>query len=475
MKRRIHLLPVASALIFAACSDHPQDPLQPQLDSAYSAALATGEGVPDRSEDGTRWMAMRDGELWEYITQHDTAVVVGLRAPGTPRGIWKDRLLITPIQRSAARALVQSVSGVDVLEESSSLPMLELRVSSLQALSALRALPITDYVEPAVMEIGLAGSFGCAYPQWSGSAGTTFAGDLLPPHYTHWDVQVDRAWNRAAGEGVVIGITDTGVSYYQNNLHQAFASDHSEGRWHDHHSTIASGGGTAPAWHDECGHGTRMSGVAVAPMNGSSVAGVAWRSNFMSVRFTNDILMPRTNNTVQAIALAAAFVPHQQPADHRRIVTMAWGSAFAYSPVSDEIRARYAQGALFIGAAGTTGSYGTWTGVVYPAWMDEVVAVSAVKAVGGMYRTHLDAPLWADPYSTFSVSVEPRGGTGPFTYLWSNGSTTPSTTYTAGAAGFNVEYYVQVTDTFDGTTITHPYTTYVEDRSGCDDPDIISC
>jgi hypothetical protein len=80
-------------------------------------------------------------------------VVVGLKAPGIARGIWRGQFLIIPAGRNAARERVQQVSGVTILQESASLPALEVKIRSLQALSALRALPVIDYVEPAVMEI----------------------------------------------------------------------------------------------------------------------------------------------------------------------------------------------------------------------------------------------------------------------------------------------------------------------------------
>jgi serine protease len=569
MRYRLHLLAALPALLISACTDHPIQPVQPDPMTMFSTEASRMGSTPSRTEDGTPWLAMSDAELWDYIASHDSTVVVGLKPPGAARGIWRGQFLITPAGRNAARERVQQVSGVTILQESASLPALEVKVRSLHALALLRALPVTDYVEPAVIEMTFASTKGCEYPHWSGSVGTTFAGDLMPPHYTRHAVQINQAWNRASGDGVVVSITDTGVSYYQHNLTDYFATVHSSGRWSGYESTIPGGGGTPPAWHDLCGHGTRMAGSAVAPMNGNNIAGVAWRSNLLSVRFTNNVIMPRTIATANAIQIAAAHVPIGAAADHRRIVTMAWGSESSYSHVKDQIEWRYhLNGTLFVGASGTS----TWgishvVGVVFPASMPEVIAVSAVnlhyqssseihygpqvelsffldqvttgfvtpdlvqlggssgataivsgiaalvwsrypqasrdwvrqrlrwaghnypyhnntvgygvpnamKAVGGMYDTSVNGcvgqtdctqDLWISGCTNEQLTAHPMGGDGPFTYTWTDGSTSSSTTKTMCANPGSVQYYSignTVTDTSDGTSVSKQLTFRVID------------
>jgi len=378
--RSLSSLPLL-ALLLGACADHPQDPLAPQEELSHSLQAShspvPGE-VPPRGETG--WSRMSAEELWEHVATFDTTLVVGLKRPDAARGIWRGHLLIGSAEREAARDAVLSIAGVELIGESDLLPLVEVRAESPEAVAALRALPVADYVEPGIMDIQLSGTKGCEYPAWTGGGGTTPPGDLLPLHYTRNDAQIDRAWNRSRGGDVVVGITDTGVSYYQNHLHHWFATGESTGRW-SYHTSVLPGDGSHPAWHDQCGHGTRTTGAAVAPMNGDNMVGVAWRSDLITVRFTDDVVMPRTEETAQAIAIAASYTPHDQTVHPRRVVGMAWGHWSDFSTVADEIERRYEQNkVLFVGASGTSGWFGTWTGVVFPARMNEVIAVSAVNS-----------------------------------------------------------------------------------------------
>jgi serine protease len=307
-------------------------------------------------------------------------------ARGAARGIWRGRLLIDEADRSAARDAVLDVPGVELTVESETLPALELRAGGPESVAALRGLPVADYVEPGVMDIQLSGGKGCESPTWSGSGDPTESGDLLPPHYGRSDVQIDRAWNRSQGANVVVSITGTGTSVYQRHLTWSFSSGQSTGRWASHQSVL-DGDGMHSDWHDQCGHGTRTAGVPVAPMNGENMVGVAWRSDLLSVRFTDDVLMPRTLNTVEAIWRASTFTLEGEEQHHRRVVGMSWGHACPYSPVADEISGRYHQdGVLFVGASGTSfwsgdrfGPPGCPSGVTFPARLDEVIAVSGIK------------------------------------------------------------------------------------------------
>jgi hypothetical protein len=52
----------------------------------------------------------------------------------------------------------------------------------------------------------------------------------MPPHYQRADVQIDLAWNRSQGAGVVLGLTDTGISDQQQHLLSRFADGHCGGR-----------------------------------------------------------------------------------------------------------------------------------------------------------------------------------------------------------------------------------------------------
>jgi len=582
VKQPARLFAVSLAVLFGACADNAGDLLHPPSTLLGDVVLLADE-IPPRSVDhGTQWTEKSDSELWIYMARNDSLATVGLKAPGARRGVWRGQVLLPVAGRMAGQRAVENVAGIEIIEQDTILPVIFVRVTGEQALARLRTLPFIDYVEPVHLrgqvglgdagstsvaqndEVGTMGSGGCGYNDWHGSANTTFAGDLLPPKFQHHAVQIDRVWVRATGAGVTIGITDTGVSFHQHHLVQRFAEPegHSAGRWVWHDTVIFDG--TQPIWHDECGHGTKMAGAAVAPMNGANVAGAAWRANLVSVRQANGVARVNSHDAILAIRVAASA--NFQIAPQRRIVVMAWESPDGSNLIADEIRHWYAHERLFIGASGTSLWGVSSSGVIFPAKMPEVVAVSgindnysassaihygpqvelsfflgqvttgfstdkivslggssgatavvsgiaaliwsrypdasrdwvrnrlrasghiapyhnntvgygvpnAMKAVGGMYAVRTDGPFWVDPYSTFTVTANPSGGTGPFSYIWSNGATTQSTSFTAGMSGTAVAYSLQVTDTYDGTVVSGEYTAYVEDRSGCD-PNVFIC
>jgi subtilisin family serine protease len=79
--------------------------------------------------------------------------------------------------------------------------------------------------------------------------------------------------------------------------------------------------------------------------------------------------------------------------------------------------------------------------------------INAYRAVGGFESLGLDAPAYAEPDLDFNAVAYTRGD-GPFTYQWSNGATTSSTTYPAGPIGTVTHIWVQVTDQVEGLTRT---------------------
>lgn len=80
--------------------------------------------------------------------------------------------------------------------------------------------------------------------------------------------------------------------------------------------------------------------------------------------------------------------------------------------------------------------------------------INAYRAVGGFESLHLGAPQYAEPGSSFTATAWTRGE-GPFTYLWSNSATTPSTTFIAsGSYNAQNSIWVSVTDQVEGVTRT---------------------
>lgn len=85
--------------------------------------------------------------------------------------------------------------------------------------------------------------------------------------------------------------------------------------------------------------------------------------------------------------------------------------------------------------------------------------VNVYKAVGGFQSLHLGAPVYGEPWGTYTATAYPTGD-GPFTYLWSNGATTASTTYPSGPYGQVNNIWVTVTDQVEGISRTDTETVH---------------
>lgn len=368
--RRITPAVLALAAL-AACSDTPSSPdLDPSL------AQADGQPIPTRQEQhpGT-FLEKSDAELWGFVAQSGGRVAVGLKAPGAPRGVWKGKVLVGRTQWAQGRAAVVAQRGVELLLVDDLLPILELKLSDPAALSAVRKLPFVDYVEPVIIPQELpqfAGIGGCGWGStWTGDRQYTSTGDVYSQKFTAMGIPA--AWSYSSGAGVSIGLIDSGISSGQGQFTSTFATGSSTGR-----TLTLQKISSQPSVYDDCGHGTRMAGIIAAPWDGRSVAGIAYRSNLISVRHASGVAAVNSSDARASVRLANQY--------GAKVIVMAWESLNWLWQVSDEIEYwHYSRPVLFFGAAGTSGC---WDGildsnVIFPADMPEVVAVTGVTYPGG--------------------------------------------------------------------------------------------
>jgi hypothetical protein len=524
-------------------------------------------GVPARGADRPDgWNSRPDSALWRGASESGLRFIVGLKEPGAPRGVWKDRVLVPrPVWDAALRALAQ-VPGVTVIGADSILPNAVVRLESRGALHAVRQLGFVDYVEPSRPfrsppdaapvggitplfsgDGGSGSGSGCSEPAPYGHFyGTAASGDLISWSNAPEDNNVVEAWRRSQGDGVRIALLDTGVDSWEPQLTTRFTIAPQGTRYIWHESVNASG--TGPSWTDDCGHGTRMAGLIAAPMDGQNMVGIAYMSDLISIRLGASV-MPSQE------AVYAAIHQAMDPARPAHIILMAFGTDDDRNQITDAIRYYYYRtdasgrrnGPLFIAVAGTNESflYPNYN-VVYPAELPEVIAVSAVdstwtfapeshygpevdlsgfrpqatvgvpgphpgspavtnitgssaasagvaaiaalvwarypsmtnvevrehlfhnatrypfktdkdgygtlhayKAVGGFVGAGISGPTSAEPNTTATFTATTVGD-GPFSYRWSNGATSRTTTYRAGQYGFWLT--VQVTDLFENRT-----------------------
>lgn len=366
------ITPAALALAaLAACSDG--SPSGPDLDPALASA---GEQIPTRQQQrpGT-FIEKSDAELWSYVQASEGRVAVGLKVPGSARGVWKGKVLVDRNQKAQGRAAVLAQRGVQLVAADELLPRLEVRLSDQAALAAVRRLPFVDYVEPVMVaqEVSqFAGVGGCGWgSSWTGDRQYTSTGDVYSQKFT--GMNIPAAWSYSSGSGIKIGLIDSGISSGQGQFTTTFASGSSTGR-----TLSLQKISSQPSAYDDCGHGTRMAGIIAAPWDGRNVAGIAYRASLVSVRHASGVAAVNASDAAASVRLA-----NQQGA---QVIVMAWESLNWMWQVSDEIEYwHYGRQVLFFGAAGTSGC---WDGildsnVIFPADMPEVVAVTGVTYPGG--------------------------------------------------------------------------------------------
>jgi hypothetical protein len=193
-----------AAVALAACADDAIPPTGPSAAGPAAAKQPALRGViPTRAQERPGTFAdMPDEALWQHVAFSGGRAVVGLKAPGAARGVYRGEVLVTMAEASQARQAVGRHPGVTVIATDDRLPLLDVEIATLDALRKLRGLPIVDYVEPvrARGDIAQWGSVGgCGWPgAWEGEPlATTATGDRYSPRFDAMGIPA--AWDVSSG------------------------------------------------------------------------------------------------------------------------------------------------------------------------------------------------------------------------------------------------------------------------------------
>lgn len=270
------------------------------------------------------------------------------------------------------------------------LNLVDVLIEKQETVIALRNSKLVRYVEPADYKFfanepntqkSSVTSSGCGFDAETLATEdfTTIAPNAKAP-WSFYKHNIPSAWEYSTGRGITIGIVDTGASPNQSLLNANFNNGYSTGRTVQRFGVYVdsvwpwSTGTDGPD--DQCGHGTSMSSVAAAPRNDKGLpVGVAYNANLIVYRAASNVVLDgyHEQNGVKNTFTALANNTNV------KIISMSMGHIFSVGKIEDGVRYAYSKGKLIFCAGGTSTSFTTFVGVIFPAWMSETVAVTGVK------------------------------------------------------------------------------------------------
>lgn len=273
------------------------------------------------------------------------------------------------------------------------LPVLDVKIFSQRIVEQLLEMPEVRYLEPmgyGMGELERRSDSGCGVSP----AGSIPAADYttaspnvkIPWNFSHSSMNVPQAWNTSTGAGIKIALIDTGTSPNQPKLGSQFNSGYSQGRSLERLGTHISGywwWASNDGPDDQCGHGTQMAGLAAAPRgDGGASVGVAYNCNLKAFRACTDVVI--NSSSEKNGVRDALYISGNDNAV--RIISMSIGDVFYSSTVADGVFYAYNKNKLIFAAAGTSFSWTSWWGVIFPANMAETVAVTGITDAASMQK-----------------------------------------------------------------------------------------
>ena len=384
-------------LVFTACD---KEALAPAADVPEPLTRAELNAVVEdhllRTGEVFDWNRADDRTVWSALALSDHEAVLGYQPRGEENvreriheidvtdGNWKATrdALVAELRSATERytGVIPTDEELFVAPEDGILPILEVRILHPGVLADFRRRPEVRYLEPSNYspeEVQFRSDSGC---------GGAPASNVNPSDYTttengakvSWTFAaagIPGAWTRTQGDNIGLCIIDTGTYPEQDRLNGNFGGGRDLTRLGVYQPSFWSSRTDGPD--DQCGHGTQMSGLAAAPLSatGSSV-GVAYKSDLTAIRATSDVII---NASKEKRGVKDALVIAGQYAG-THIVSMSIGDVFSSGTVEDGVYYAYNRGKLIFAAAGTSLSWTSWYGVIFPASMDQTVAVTGIKS-----------------------------------------------------------------------------------------------
>lgn len=360
-----------------------RDPLTPkQINEAINESIRTS---------GTfNWSNTTTHFLWSAIKQGNNLASIGFGSNFDRAKVENHAAL-----ESQILSIIEKYEGVKdkfVLQSDSQLTQIDVVIEKEQTLIELKKLKDIRYIEPSDYRYFTfeeqfnpaeksSSSSGCGYDQATLSTAdyTTVSPSAKVP-WSFANHNITSAWNYSTGAGVTVGVIDTGVSPEQSLLGSSFNNGNSSGR------TITKKGVYVDSiwpWSsgydgssDKCGHGTSMASALAAPRNNQGQpVGVAYNANLITYRAASNVVLDGYHEQ-EGVKLAFTQLGNTAAL---KIISMSMGHVFSVGKIEDGVKYAYSKGKLIFTAGGTSTSFTNFVGVIFPASMAEVVAVTGVK------------------------------------------------------------------------------------------------
>lgn len=364
----------------------PQTPQQ--INQKIEASLET-KGSFD-------WRDASNNLLWSAVHHGDNVVSLGF---GTSENDFDSSK--SPQHQKIRTDLLQMIATLEqkstneiLLGQDAYLNTMDVMIEKQETIIALRRSLYIRYVEPGNYKYFMyanaderhnetmsSGGSGCGFEYSTlNSADYTTVTPNAKAAWTLYQHNVPAAWSYSTGQGVTIGIVDTGVSPNQTLLGSSFNDGFSSGRTIQKFGTYVDSiwpwATTTDGPNDQCGHGTSMTSAAVAPRNDNGLpVGVAYNANAIVYRAAANVVL---DGASEQNGVKNAFTGLANNANVK-IISMSMGHIFSVGKISDAIKYAYSKGKLIFCAAGTSTSFTTFVGVIFPATMAETVAVTGIK------------------------------------------------------------------------------------------------
>lgn len=332
------------------------------------------------------------------------------------------------------------------------LNLIDVVINEPETLELLRRNSNIRYIEPADYKYfqfeeennprrsSSSGGSGCGFDTATLSTAdyTTVAPNAKIP-WTFYKHNIPSAWSYSSGAGITVGVIDTGISPSQSLMGSNFNNGLSSGRSIQKYGTYVDSiwpwSSSTDGPNDQCGHGTSMASTVAAPRNNTGMpVGVAYNANLISYRAASNVVLDGYHEQ-KGVQNAFTGLGNNSSV---KIISMSMGHIFSVGRIEDGVKYAYNRGKLIFCAGGTSTSFTTFVGVIFPAWMSQTVAVTGLKDTTNYKKCDV---CHSGSEIDFTVVMErsSNGNTSPVLSYYNNqsdyvGGSSVATATTAGIA-----------------------------------------